>query len=512
MNSSDDEKTVLVHHDQSSQPLTTPPLLSSYNNDMITRPLFDANSVCSDITIVDLPGIPIHGQSQSESEKISDILETYVKLEDCVILNVISATADFLTCESNKISKKYDKNGERTVHVFTKADKASEDMVAIVTTNYTGPDYVCVINQIGDETHEEARAKEATLFKTHHLIDKSMVGVRVVAQKLFLIQSNGIYNRLCGIVRVINEDLNTSVVEQNRLQHHNFTTVSEAMPAFLQIINMSKESLCKIVVLKEFDEFPEETQMHCCIRLREMSKEFSQELKNIQVKEDEEFLAEEIIVLEERKWSREQVFHFLFQTKIANISAITNTFVSRVWDYIEVVIIKLLGLHAQTSYPQLFSTLKKAAKSVIARQKESFKGRLLELLDKKKMEGYTRDPRVICSWNELKKREDYPWTIFNEAFDIKTRMVACLEMVRKVFFDSRELDLPSMVYTMVVIEMETQMVNELKSDGENRYKPMLKESTSMTTRRWKLKNRIELLEKLKKVVETMMDEISFHNI
>lgn len=58
--------------------------------------------------------------------------------------------------------------------------------------------------------------------------------------------------------------------------------------------------------------------------------------------------------------------------------------------------------------------------------------------------------------------------------------------------------------------METEMVNELKSDDGNRYKPMLKESPLMTTKRWKLKNRIELLEKLKKVVEKTMDEISFH--
>ncbi|KAK9057044.1 hypothetical protein SSX86_024410 [Deinandra increscens subsp. villosa] len=500
------------------------------------------NCVPTDITIVDLPRIiPVHGQS--ESSQISDMVAPYVKLEDCIILNVISATADFLTCQSTKIANKFDKSGERTLHVFTKSDKASEDMMTIVTTNYIGPDYLCVRNRLGHETYEKARAEEARLFKTHHLlsrIDKSIVGVCVVAQKLFRIQLKGISNRFCELVGVVNEDLNTCVVEQNRLlQQHSFATVSEALPAFMQIIDMSKKSVTKLIISNEFDEFPDETEMDCKTRLAEMTKEFSQEVKNYQVKQDELFLADEIRVLEERKSCPDQVFHFLFQRKITNIIAITNAFVSRVWDYIEVVIIKVLELHAQNlSYPQLFLSLKKAAKNVVARHKERFKGKLLGFLDMKNMKGYTRDPQVISSWNELKKNDllnylkyvrypakmfinvrvhvahlhKYPETIINEAFDIKTRMLACLEMVCKKFFDSVDLDLPSIVHMMVENEMEAEMVNELRSDGENRYKPLLKESPLMTARRWKLNNRIGLLEKLKKVVGNTMDDISFHNL
>ncbi|MFS7984780.1 putative dynamin central domain, dynamin GTPase effector, Dynamin superfamily [Helianthus anomalus] len=417
------------------------------------------------------------------------ILETYIKLKDCVILHVMSATTNYSTSESTKITKKFDEYGDRTLHVCTKADKASEDMVAVVTTNYMGPDYVFVRNRLGDETDEEARAKEASLFETHHLlskIDKSLMGVRVVAQKLLLIQLESISKCLRELVWFINKDLNTCVVRHERSQQqHNFKTVSEAMPAFVQIINESQQSLGKLM-FNEFDEFPDETQMDCRTRLREMTSEFSQKL----AKQDEEVRA-----LEERKGSLEQAFHFLFERKIADMSTITCTFVSRVWDYIGFVIIKVLELHAQNSYPQLFLALKKAANKVIARQKESFKGRLLELLDMKKMRGYTHDVGDIYTWSDLKKN-----------------MVACLEMVRKNFLRLADLDIPNMVLRVVAPEMEPKMVNELKSDGEIRYKPMLKESPSMTLRRWKLKNRIELLEKLKKVVENTMDEISFYNL
>ncbi|KAI7727242.1 hypothetical protein M8C21_033370 [Ambrosia artemisiifolia] len=532
------DKSVPVSETNSSEWINslTESLAGKYYKEISNMPLtliVKKNSV-PDVTIVDLPGIPVDGQS----ENISDILETHIKLEDCVFLHVISAaTGDFPTCESVKIINKFDKNGDRTLHVCTKSDEASEDMVTVVTTNYMGPDYVCVRNRVGEETYEEARAKEGILFETHHLlskIDKSMVGVPVVAKKLLMIQLQGITNHLCGLIGVINKDLNTCVVRLQ--QQHNFTTVSEAMPAFVQIINKSQKSLGKIVLFKRFDEFPDETPMHCYIKLEEMSVEFSQQLKSNQVKEGEEFLAEEIrLVLEQGKWSPEQAFQFLFQRKIDGIYAMTCTFISQLWDYIEFVIIKVVGMHAQNSYPQLLASLKIAAKEVIANHKESFKDRLLKLLDTKKMEGYTHDPQVISAWKELKKSErlivetkggvnmfisvrvdvkhlqNYPMTILNEAFDLKTRMVACLEMVHKNIFDSVELNLAMMVFTMVVLKMEKQLVNELKSDGENKYKPMLNESHSMTKRRWKLKNRIELLQKLKKVVENVMHEFSFNN-
>nr|GEW87424.1 hypothetical protein [Tanacetum cinerariifolium] len=81
------------------------------------------NSSVPDLKIVYLPGIPVHDQSGNIYKKISGK----------------GATNDFLTCKSIKMSNKYDKTGERTLHVFTKSDKASEEMVAIVTN--TGSDY-----------------------------------------------------------------------------------------------------------------------------------------------------------------------------------------------------------------------------------------------------------------------------------------------------------------------------------------------------------------------------------
>ncbi|CAH2042881.1 unnamed protein product [Thlaspi arvense] len=56
-----------------------------------------------------------------------------------------------------------------------------------------GLGYVCVRNRIGEESYEEARREETSLFQTHPLlskIDKSMVGVPVLAQRLVQIQAS----------------------------------------------------------------------------------------------------------------------------------------------------------------------------------------------------------------------------------------------------------------------------------------------------------------------------------
>lgn len=158
-----------------------------------------------------------------------------------------------------------DKTGERTLAVVTKVDKAPEGLaekVAVDDVNI-GLGYVCVRNRIGDETCAEARAVSDQLFLTHPLlskIDKTMVGVHVLAQKLVQIQATSIAKNLPGIVKKINEKLNSCVAELNKMPK-SLSSVAEAITAFMQIIGSSKESLKKILVRGEFDEYPEEKHM-----------------------------------------------------------------------------------------------------------------------------------------------------------------------------------------------------------------------------------------------------------
>ena len=125
-----------------------------------------------DLTMVDLPGItrvPVHGQPPNIYDQIKEIIMEYITPEESIILNVLSATVDFTTCESIRMSQMVDKSGERTLAVVTKSDMAPEGLLEKVTADDVniGLGYVCVRNRIGDESYEEARVEEAKLFETH---------------------------------------------------------------------------------------------------------------------------------------------------------------------------------------------------------------------------------------------------------------------------------------------------------------------------------------------------------
>ncbi|KAK1356924.1 hypothetical protein POM88_050180 [Heracleum sosnowskyi] len=88
-----------------------------------------------DLTMVDLPGItrvPIQGQPEDIYEQISDIIMEFIKPKESIILNVLSTTVDFPTCESIRMSQLVDKTGERTLAVVTKSDQAPDGLHAKV--------------------------------------------------------------------------------------------------------------------------------------------------------------------------------------------------------------------------------------------------------------------------------------------------------------------------------------------------------------------------------------------
>ena len=67
-----------------------------------------------DLTMVDLPGItrvPVRGQPENIYELIRDMIMEYISPEESIILNVLSATVDFSTCESIMLSQSVDKTG-----------------------------------------------------------------------------------------------------------------------------------------------------------------------------------------------------------------------------------------------------------------------------------------------------------------------------------------------------------------------------------------------------------------
>ncbi|KAF5727253.1 hypothetical protein HS088_TW22G00942 [Tripterygium wilfordii] len=335
------------------------------------------------LTMVDLPGItrvPVHGQPENIYEQIAGMIMEYIKPDESIILNVLSATVDFATCESIRMSQQVDKTGERTLAVVTKVDKAPEGLLEKVTADDVNVrlGYVCVRNRIGNESYEEARRKEAALFESHtllSLIDKSIVGVPVLAQKLVQIQAAIIMKCLPEIVKKINDKLNSSLSEFNRLPK-TFTSVAEALTAFMGIIGASKESLRKIMLRGEFVEYPDEHRMHCTARLVEMLNQYSEEMQNHSSSDlKRNFLMDEISVLDEAikgirlpNFLPHSAFIALLCKKVDSISSMPIEFVEKIWTYIEGVVIDVLMDHSD-NYHQLQIATRRVGLNLMAKMK-----------------------------------------------------------------------------------------------------------------------------------------------
>ncbi|KAH9300179.1 hypothetical protein KI387_011762, partial [Taxus chinensis] len=128
----------------------------SINDTPITLNVGKSNA--PDLTMVDFPSItrvPVHGQPQDIYDQISQVIKQYITPKESIIMNVLSASVDFPTCESIRMSQLVDEKGERTLAVFTKVNKAAEVLFEKVTVDAVniGLGYVCVRNRIGNESN-----------------------------------------------------------------------------------------------------------------------------------------------------------------------------------------------------------------------------------------------------------------------------------------------------------------------------------------------------------------------
>ncbi|CAK9134032.1 unnamed protein product [Ilex paraguariensis] len=466
-----------------------------------------------DLTMVDLPGItrvPVHGQPDDIYEQISAIITEYIKPEESIILNVLSATVDFPTCESIRMSQRVDKTGLRTLAVVTKADKAPEGLLNKVEADDVniGLGYVCVRNRIGDESYDEARKEEANLFETHPLLskfDKSIVGIPVLAQKLVRIQATIIAKCLPEIVRKINDKLSANRSELTRMPQ-NLTSVPEAMSALMQIIGSSVETLRKVLLRGEFEEYPDDKHMHCTARL-ELENSSEDNYKD-------NFLMEEIRVLEETRgiwlpnFLPRAAFLMILQNKVKEISGAPVEFVSKVWEYIEKVVVAVLKRHSE-HYPQLESSTRRAAQNLIAKRKDMSADRVAEIIEMEKIIDYTCDPEYLTVWVEVGHLKSFP-SIRDQAFDIKMRITAYWKIVLKRLVDSMALNLQFSVNNLVNMDMEKEILTELMDPHGGGLERLLEESHSVATKRERLNKSIKLLKDSKEVVAKVMDRIAFN--
>eukprot|EP00468_Gymnochlora_sp_CCMP2014_P004060 CAMPEP_0167765702 /NCGR_PEP_ID=MMETSP0110_2-20121227/14865_1 /TAXON_ID=629695 /ORGANISM="Gymnochlora sp., Strain CCMP2014" /LENGTH=749 /DNA_ID=CAMNT_0007653507 /DNA_START=188 /DNA_END=2437 /DNA_ORIENTATION=- len=119
----------------------------------------DAKDV-SELSIVDLPGIVVTNtkdQDKSIVEEIKEMVHSFIKKPNTIILAVMEATKDLSTSQALSMAETVDKKGTRTIGVLTKCDRVEDinqkDVVSILEnkTKWLSMGYFAVKNRSGSQ-------------------------------------------------------------------------------------------------------------------------------------------------------------------------------------------------------------------------------------------------------------------------------------------------------------------------------------------------------------------------
>ncbi|PWZ56864.1 Dynamin-related protein 4C [Zea mays] len=503
-----------------------------------------------DLTLVDLPGItrvPVQGQPEDIYDQIANIIKEYITPKESIILNVLSATVDFPTCESIRMSQQVDRTGERTLAVVTKVDKAPEGLLEKVTMDdvHIGLGYVCVRNRVGEETYDQARVAEAQLFKNHPLlsqIDKSMVGIPVLAQRLMQIQASIIAKCLPDIVKQINDRLIRSSTELDRMPPDVINT-GDAVRAFLHIVKKVCTSLENILVRGDFGCYPDDYYFHGTARVAEMLSRYAKKLPAECPRcSDEKFLAEEMRVLEETmsiklpNFLPRSAFHSMLKKKVEMVSDVPQDLVSEVWEYVEDLVMKVLLQHSE-NFPQVQSSCRRAIQSLMEKTRVRSAQHVKEMIEMELVAGYTASPDYMKTWEAIMVgQKKFMGSVENksgpskvtlecfgevnvghlrthpdlaaQAFDLRARLTAYWKIIVLRLVDGLALHVLRGVKRLVENDLEDELANELLGNNMAGVERMLSPPPSNGTKRDRLKKSILLLQQSKEVVANIMDRIN----
>ncbi|RLN41401.1 dynamin-related protein 4C-like [Panicum miliaceum] len=495
-----------------------------------------------DLTLVDLPGItrvPVQGQPEDIYDQIAKIIKDYIAPKESIILNVLSATVDFPTCESIRMSQQVDRTGERTLAVVTKVDKAPEGLLEKVTMDDVniGLGYVCARNRIGEETYDQARVEEARLFKNHRLlskIDKSMVGIPVLAQRLMQIQATIIARCLPDIVKQINDRLIRSRTELDQMPP-DLNNTGDAVRVFFRIVKKVCTSLEKILVRAEFDAYLDDCYFHGTARMAEMLNRYA--------RRDELFLMEEISVLQETmginfpNFLPRSAFHVMLKKKVEMVGQAPQDLVNEVWEYVEDLVMKILLQHSK-NFPQVQSSCRLAIQSLMEKARARSAQHVKELIEMELVADYTVNPEYMKTWaavmegqkkfmesveNNSKPTNKITLEGFGEvdvchlrmhadlaeqAFDLRARLTAYWKIIVLRLVDGLALHVVRGVKRLVENDLEEELADQLLGNNMAGVERMLSPLPSTGTKRDRLKKTIVLLQQSKEVVANIMDRIS----
>ncbi|CAI7801903.1 unnamed protein product [Closterium sp. NIES-54] len=239
-----------------------------------------------DLTLVDLPGItrvPIEDQPKDIYNQVKAMIMNYITPKESVILNVLAAEVDFSTCESIVMSQEVDPDGDRTLAVVTKVDRAPDGLYEKIQSNSVriGLGYVCVRNKTdADATHDDARRAEAIFLNTHpelSQIESHSLGIPALAERLTEIQAKRVADSIPRIRQAIQKAL---AAKESELQTIPLAATSTA--AALGVISSAiqqRRDMMSGVISGRYGSFQSDEEMHYAARLHERFNKFEAEMR-----------------------------------------------------------------------------------------------------------------------------------------------------------------------------------------------------------------------------------------
>jgi hypothetical protein len=319
------------------------------------------------------------------------------------------------------------------------------------------------------------------------------------------------------------------------------------MLGFMRFVSRSKDSLRKILLIGDFEEYPEEKQMHCTARLVEMLNSYASDLQNCDKSiATEDFLMDEIKVLEEAKciglpnFLPRTAFLTLLQRKVGGISDIPIDFVDSVWNYLETIVTSVLKRHSENYY-QLQVSTRRAAENLIVKKKKNSIQYVLESVEMEKHTDYTCNPEYMQEYNKLVSHQEaflkevlnanretstvnlegvgdievnhmmeYHNVLLTQAFDLKARLISYWKIVVRRLIDVIALHLMLSINKLVNIDLEKEIFKELSSSTGGGVERLLEESPSISGKREKLNRSVKVLRESKETVANIMDRIGVY--
>ncbi|GJS03343.1 dynamin-related protein 4C-like protein [Tanacetum coccineum] len=269
--------------------------------------------------------------------------------------------------------------------------------------------------------------------------------------------------------------------------------------------------------------------------LVEQHSELLQQL-NTSFKSLDKFLEDEIDSMKKTTDQIQTSFQALMEKKLGGIvDIVMNKFVDKIFTHLDIVTRTVMADRFGGYHPELGHLITNATTSVISNTKEKYSSQLLEMIECEKKTVYSVDTSYVVSFNKLKanhtrfseamRKQSMTMEIEgvgkadlkhlqkiadeerNQAFELKMKSTAYINVVIKRVVDGAALQLRSMIENFVTGEMVTEIVNTIISRGDDDIDHLFQTSPSVNADREKIENNIALLLETKKNIIKVMDSI-----